>query len=163
MATAKSVIRETIETAYMITSTYLSDLSDADLLVRPVPAMNHVAWQLGHIIESEVRMLADMGHAPPELPDGFAAAHKKETAGVNDAARFYSKPDYLALLRSVHDATLAALEATPDAKLDAPAPESMREYAPTLASAFLVAGVHELMHHGQIVAVRRALGKPILM
>ena len=31
---------------------YLGDLSDADLLVRPVPGANHIAWQIGHVISS---------------------------------------------------------------------------------------------------------------
>ena len=30
-----------------------ADLSDADLLVRPAPSANHIAWQLGHLIASE--------------------------------------------------------------------------------------------------------------
>ena len=162
MATAKTVLREMINQAYMITSTYLSDLSDADLLVRPVPAMNHIAWQMGHLIAGEAKMIADMGHSVPDLPAGFAEAHTKETASSDDPKRFCSKEQYLTLMRQVHDATLAAIEATPDAKLDDPAPEGIREYAPTVASAFLIAGLHELMHQGQMVAVRRALGKPIL-
>lgn len=162
MATAKTVLREMINQASMITNGYLSDLSDADLLVRPVPAMNHIAWQMGHLIAGEAKMLGEMGHTAAELPAGFAEAHTKETASSDDPKKFYSKEQYLTLMRQVHDATLAALDATPDAKLDDPAPEGMREYAPTVASAFLIVGLHELMHEGQFVAVRRALGKPIL-
>ena len=31
----------------------LGDLSDADLLVRPVEGANHIAWQIGHLIVAE--------------------------------------------------------------------------------------------------------------
>lgn len=46
----KDVFIRTIEQAAWITGTYLDDLTDGDLLIRPVPGMNHVAWQLGHLI-----------------------------------------------------------------------------------------------------------------
>ena len=50
---AKDVIKYNLRVADMGWSTLLSDLSDADLLVRPSPAANHLAWQLGHLISSE--------------------------------------------------------------------------------------------------------------
>ncbi len=33
--------------------TYLGDLTDADIMVRAIPDTNHIAWQLGHLIQSE--------------------------------------------------------------------------------------------------------------
>ena len=46
--------------------------------------------------------------------------------------------------------------------LDKPGPESMREYAPTVASVLMLLGSHWLMHAGQFVPIRRKLGKPPL-
>src|SRR5262245_40234876 len=103
--TAKDVMKQNIEMGAWITATYLADLSDADLLVRPVPGMNHVAWQLGHLIESERMMIAELGHAMPELPAGFAAAHAKESAASDDASKFATKTRYLELMKKMHDAT----------------------------------------------------------
>jgi hypothetical protein len=61
------------------------------------------------------------------------------------------------------EATLAALTAAPEADLGKPTPESMREYAPTVGVAFNVVGIHTMMHAAQFVAVRRKLGKPVLI
>ena len=36
-----------------VVNMYLDDLTDAELLVRPAENMNHIAWQLGHLIQSE--------------------------------------------------------------------------------------------------------------
>ena len=160
--TAKDVFRTTIEMAHSMTQGYLADLSDADLLLRPVPGMNHIAWQLGHLIASEHHMISALGHTMPELPAGFEAAHKKETAGSDDPKRFWKKEEYLSLWRSIHDGSLAAIKNTPDADLDKPAPENMRSYAPTVGAVFNLIGGHELMHSGQLVAVRRKLGRPPL-
>ncbi len=59
-------------------------------------------------------------------------------------------------------AVLAAVDATPEADLDKPAPESMRDYAPTVASVLTLLRTHRLMHAGQFVPIRRKLGKPAL-
>jgi uncharacterized damage-inducible protein DinB len=56
-------------------------------------------------------------------------------------------------------ASLAAVDATPDEQLDAPGPEDMREYAPTVAAVLMLLGTHWLMHAGQFVPIRRKLGK----
>ena len=37
----------------------------------------------------------------------------------------------------------------------------MREYAPTVGAVLNLIGVHDLMHAGQFVPVRRMHGKPI--
>lgn len=161
--TAKDAIRTNIEMGSVVTGMYLADLSDADLRVRSLPGTNPIAWQLGHLIASEREMIAALGHAMPELPAGFAQAHAKESAGSDEPARFATKDEYLSLLRTMHDATLRALAATPDADLDKPAPEAMRSYAPTVGAVFNVIGQHELLHAGQFVAVRRRLNKPVVM
>ena len=160
---AKDVIKQNLDLSHHVTCTYLEDLSDADLMGRPVAAMNHIAWQLGHQICATRSMVAELGHAMPDVPAGFEDAHSPEAAGSNDASEFATKSEYLALAKKMHDATLAALDATPDADLDRPAPESMRSYAPTVGAVLAMVGLHTMMHAGQYVAVRRQLGKPVVI
>ncbi len=160
--TGKDVMKQVIEFCDQVTRYYVSDLSDADLLVRSVPGSNHIAWQLGHMISGQCQMLQQLGYQPPALPPGFGEAHTKETSTSNDPAKFRKKAEYLKLMDVVKAAALAAVDATPDAKLDQPGPEAMREYAPTVASALTLQGLHWLMHSGQFVPIRRKLGKPPL-
>jgi hypothetical protein len=141
---------------------YVEDLSDSDLLVRSVPGVNHIAWQLGHLISGDKQMLEMLGHPAPALPEGFAERYTKETVASDDPARFDTKADYLALAEQMKAATLAAVDATPEDTLEAPGPEAMREYAPTIASVLTLLGTHWLMHAGQFVPIRRKLGKPAL-
>ncbi len=159
--TPKEVIENTIATSHMILTTYLSDLGNADLLVRSVPGANHIAWQLGHLVSSEHQMMTEAGFDMPALPDRFAESHTKETAASDDPAQFHGKDEYLSALEAQRGATLSALEGLPEDALDQAGPEAMRDYAPTIAALFNMIGVHELMHAGQFVAVRRKLGKPI--
>lgn len=160
--TAKQVLEHTIRFCDNVLRAYLSDLDDGELLVRPVPGANHIAWQLGHLIASERSLVSELGHAMPELPPGFAEAHSRETAGLDDPQRFASKRQYLELLDRVRAGTLAALHKTAEPDFDRPAPERFRAYAPTVMSVFHLVGTHMLMHAGQFVPVRRKLGKPVL-
>ena len=161
--TAKDSIRNQVNTASMIVDSYLKDLSDADILLRPVPGMNHIAWQLGHLIAAE-RNFAEMvrpGSSPP-LPEGFAEAHDRDQTTVDDPDRFLPLSRYQELGKAQRDATMAVLDDLPDAELDRD-DLSFPEYMPTVGAILGMVGVHPLMHCGQFVAVRRALNKPIAM
>ena len=160
--TPKDVFRQILASGDRLVRAYVGDMSDAELLVRSVPGSNHAAWQLGHLVAGTSRMLTALGYPALDLPEGFAAAHSKETASSDDPARFAKKAEYLALLDKANGAILAAIEATPDAKLDAPGPEPMREYAPTVGAVFTMLGGHWLMHCGQFVPIRRKLGRPVM-
>jgi hypothetical protein len=160
----KDTIRETLNISHMVLSSYLKDLSDADLLRRPGPGCNHLAHQLGHLISSECGLLNGIRpDSAPELPAGFKEQHGKEKAGSDNPADFLSKQQYLDLTEKVHAATFAALEAFPDADFDQPAPEGFRKMFPTMGSMFILIATHPMMHAGQFVPVRRALGKPIVI
>ena len=121
--------------------------------------MNHLAWQLGHLITSSKKMLGGLGQPAPALPAGFEESYSKETANLDNPAMFATKDVYLELAAKIKAASLAALDAIPESKLDDPGPEAMREYAPTVAAVLTMLGTHWLMHAGQFVAVRRKLGK----
>jgi len=161
---SQDAIRTTLEISSMVLKSYVSDLSDAELMTRPGKGCNHLAWQLGHLISSECMLLESVQPgAAAALPDGFAEQHNKETAGEDDAAKFCTKDEYLELYDKVQAATLAALAKTTDADLDGPAPEKFREMFPTVGHIYVLIATHPMMHAGQFVPVRRALDKPILM
>ena len=107
--TPNDALKLTIDMADEILTTYLSDMDDADLMVRSVPGANHIAWQLGHLVSSEQSMLTGAGFSMPDLPDGFAESYTKETSTSDDATKFHKKDEYLKLMAEQRTATLAAL------------------------------------------------------
>jgi hypothetical protein len=162
--TARDTILATYGFGDRIVNAYLADLTDADLLVRPVPGQNHIAWQLGHLISTEHNILNALKPGlAPALPEGFEAAHGRDEGSVasDDPARFFTKDVYLSTWKSQREATLSLLNELSDAGLDGEGPERTRRIAPTMGATFLLLGNHPLMHVGQFVSVRRALGKPI--
>ena len=161
---AKEVIRDLFRTTdYMVTE-YLKDLSDADLLVRPVPEANHIAWQLGHLINSEVQMhKAIPGAATMVLPAGWSAQYTKETSRAESPASFLTKAEYLSTYRKVRAHSLEVLASLPEPILDKPTEGRLASIAPSIGSLFALIAYHPMMHVGQFVVVRRKLGKPVVI
>lgn len=161
---AKDAIRSSANLGMMVLKAYVSDLDDADLMRRPGEGCNHLAWQLGHLIASEVQLLESIVPGQgAELPVGFAEAHSKETCNNDDPAAFHGKQTYVDLLDKVRAASLAALDGFAESDLDQPAPDDFRQFCPTMGDMFTLIATHPMMHAGQFVIVRRQLGKPILM
>jgi hypothetical protein len=159
----KEAIKHNLDFNYMAMKQMLADLSDADLLVRPVPNANHIAWQLGHLITSEVGLLNYVpGARPAELPAGFAEKHDRKNVASDAAADFLSREQYLALFDRVRAGTEAALGKVSDTDLDQKLTGDVARYCPTVGAVFMLLGGHIMMHAGQFTVVRRKLGKPIL-
>jgi hypothetical protein len=141
---------------------FVSDFSNADLLVRPVPNANHAAWQIGNVIAGDPFLVQAVipDAVFPELPPGFVELHGK--LGSTQDTGFLTKAGYLELLTSVRAAAMAATQKLTDADLDRPSHESMQFAGPTLGHVLMFVEAHTLMHAGQFSVIRRKLGKPIL-
>lgn len=162
--TAKDLLKGSLGFARGVTTGLLGDLSDADLLVRPVPGANHIAWQLGHLIISEHQLVGMVKPgAMPALPEGFADRYKKEMSTSDSPGDFHAKEKYLALYQEQRDGTLRVLDSLSDGDLGQPTPERIQRLAPNVGMLFNLVAQHEIMHSGQYTAVRRKLGKPHVM
>src|SRR5262245_1588203 len=119
---AKDAIKNSLNSNHSVLKMYLGDLSDADLLVRPVPGANHIAWQLGHLITADAKSFLPLipGATAVELPAGFAEKHTKETAASDRPTDFYTKAEYLELSDKIRGAMLAGIDKITDADLDRP-------------------------------------------
>ena len=161
---AHQAIKSVLNSAHHVLNLYLSDLSDQDLMERPVENANHAAWQIGHLISAEHRFAQNIvAGKHPALPDGFLEKHSKATATSNNIKDFYTKDEYLKAYNEQRKASLDILDSLSESDLDKPAPESVQKMAKTLGDVFLLLANHEMMHAGQLVTLRRKLGKPVLM
>jgi hypothetical protein len=156
----KTAIKSAIDMANMISTSYLGDLTDDDMMHRPSPGCNHIKWQVGHLIVSENNMISQcLPEAMPALPEGFSDRYTKETAGSDNPDDFDSKATLMKLYREQRTGTLAALESIDVNDLSNEGPEPIRSYCPTIGAAFLMQDAHWMMHAGQWAVVRRQLGR----
>jgi hypothetical protein len=154
---AKDIILATINMGHFVCNAYLADLSDSDLMLRAAPGVNHINWQLGHLIAGEhYHGNITTGGKMPPLPAGFAEKYSKEAAASDDQNAFCSKEELLRVAAEQRAATLAALDAIPEADLDQ---QTGIPYCPTKGEQLALQGTHWLMHCGQWAVVRRQLGK----
>ncbi len=159
----KDLLRYNIGFSHNVTKMYLDDVTEDEMFVRAVPGSNHLAWQLGHLVASERSLLEALGADVPDLPEGFAEKHGKDNIGSDDPSDFLTKAEYFELMEKMHKAAEAAIDKNDDAELDQPSPEILRKFFPTVGAVLHLTGSHEMMHAGQIAAIRRKLGKPVVI
>jgi hypothetical protein len=157
----KDVILKTLELSDFIVNKYLDDLSDADLRLVPVEGMHPIAFQLGHLITSE-RRLVDMvaPGASPALPSGFEEHHDIKNP-PKDSTHLAPKAEYMRLWALQRAATKKVLENVSDSELDDTRDGKLPPFIPTVGAVLSLTGLHPINHSGQFVAVRRLLKKPI--
>jgi hypothetical protein len=158
---AKLALTSTIDTLKM----YLGDLSDQDIMTRPVPSANNVAWQLAHLVTAEAYLL--QGELPgaeyPQVPAAIAALGNERTGKTDPPEGYLPKAQYLEWVAKMRAITIAAVEKLSDADFDKKTANSMAKFAPTLGALLILVANHTLMHGGQFTVVRRALNKPVVM
>src|SRR5437763_1081549 len=160
---ATEALKRSLTASQHLVGQYVSDFSDQELTVRPVPGANNVAWQLGHLIEGEAYLGGALpGATYPELPASIKGQYDKNSASGAPAAGYLTKNQYLELFNKFRRATIANVERLTDADLDKPNTGNMAKFAPLIADLIVLIGNHDLMHAGQFTVVRRALNKPIL-
>ncbi|MEM6980633.1 MAG: DinB family protein [Planctomycetota bacterium] len=148
----------------MVIDSYIGDLSDEELMMRPHPGCNKVAWQLGHLICSEADLLKSIGvEHGLELSAEFVETHAKENAASDDPSGYLTKVEYVALFEKLKQRTSDALAAIDDAQLDSPGPEFLKGFADTVGAVYVLIATHGMMHAGQFVPVRRECDKPIVI
>ena len=160
---SKATISHSLGMSDMVMDKYLADVEPQAFMARPVKGMNHLAWQIGHLISSEHKAVEQVKPgASPTLPDGFLEKYAMDKHASDNAADFHSKDELLGLWKTQRAATKQVLEGLSDEELEAPCPnEKMRGMCPTVGSMFNLTALHTLMHTGQFVAVRRQAEMPI--
>ena len=158
----KQTIVTGLQQSDFLVDAYLADLSPKEMMSRPVGSCNHIAWQVGHLIQSERYLVNQcVPGKMPELPTGFAERHKKDTAGNDDPGAFLSKDEYIRLRKQIREGTLKVLNGLSPADFDKPV-SGVPPFTKTIGEVFVFLGNHWLMHAGQWAVIRRGCGKPPL-
>lgn len=160
---AHDVIKASMHMPEMVWRMYVDDLTDDELMQRPGEGLNHLKWQIGHITASEHSLVESAcPGAMPALPDGFADRYSKETAASDNAADFDSKEELLRVAGEQRAGTVAVLDSLTEEQLEAPIPDHLKMFGPTVAHIFVMLPTHWMMHAGQWAVLRRKLGRPPL-
>jgi len=124
---------------------------------------NHPAFIYGHLSLYAPRVLQQIEHPAPRVPDHFQDLFSKDAKCRDDAdGDLYPAMDEItAFFFEGHRMLAGALRSTPDAVFDRPNPAEgrMKELFPTLGSVqTFYCGGHMMMHLGQMSGWRRIEG-----
>lgn len=126
---------------------------------------NHPAFIYGHLSLYAPKILHQIGHPAPAVPEHFEVRFSKDATCVDDPdLDLYPRlPEVVEFFTEGHRMVSAALRSTPDDVFQQPNPAEgrMRDLFPTIGSvqAFYCGG-HMMMHLGQMSAWRRMEGMP---
>ena len=156
----KDAVRSSLSAADFLVDRYLDDLTDEEILLRPVPDANHIAWQLGHLITAERHLVeAAAPGSMPELPAGFAERHARGKPVTDNPADYLTKKEYLQLAKDIRAATLERTRRLTPADFDKPIEGRVPPWVKKAGDAFTTIGGHWILHAGQWVVLRRKLGR----
>jgi len=124
---------------------------------------NHPAFIIGHLSLYAPKMLHQIGHPAPGVPDHFELLFSKDAKCRDDEDGDLYPPmdEVTAFFFEGHRMLSGAVRATPDSVFEQPNPAEgrMRELFPTLGSVqTFYCGGHMMMHLGQLSAWRRMAG-----
>lgn len=128
-----------------------------------VVASNHPAFIYGHLSLYAPKILLQIGHPAPAVPDQFEIAFSKDSAcrDDGDADLYPPMADVVEFFREGYRMVSGGLRSTGDEvfQLPNPADGRMKELFPTIGSVqTFYCGGHMMMHLGQMSAWRRMEG-----
>ena len=161
MPTANDVIAHSLTLSGAMLHRYADDLTPQEMLHRPTPKANCAAWTVGHLAMSDRYALKMLGGALPELPEGFDKRFSRDE-GCPQAEEFGDVSAILPVFDQHRDALIEVAKSVSAEQLDKRL-EKPIAFAKTFGEALSFIAMHTSMHAGQIVIIRRSLGRPPLM
>jgi len=142
----------------------VADLSDEQMTFQPAPKVNHPAWVLGHLLNTEygfLNLISGEG-APVWLDATFKETYDNKSQPVGDKAKYKPKAFYVEKLTEVREKIVTRLKTMTAADFQAPHPDPVRrERFPTVGHMVMLYGTwHEAYHAGQLSTWRRVQGLP---
>lgn len=146
-----------------MTESFLEGLAPEQWFWQPAQGMNHIGWHVGHLAFAQyflcLKRVRDRIEEDESLiTTSFLKRYKRESQPSGEPAENFSPEELRSVFNRVHEKSLAELAERTDEELDVPThpPHPVFE---TKLGAIEWCSQHELMHCGQIVLLRRMMGK----
>lgn len=146
------------------TEAFLADIGPDEWFWQPAPELNPLGWHVGHLAFAEyflcLKRVRDRIESDTRLiPTAFLKRYKFGSKPSGDPEQNATPDELLTTLRGVHELALEELADRTDAELDTPT-HPPHPFFTTKLGAIEWCSQHELIHCGQIMLLRRLLGKP---
>lgn len=141
----------------LVAENILPDITDEESLVRIDKISNHIRWLMGHIVYSAGLSLTKLGDTRDDWEGRFKSLFAGGTEPAEDPSVYPSMDELRSWLSDIHQRTLKALDEVDEAALAEEIGVEGQNRPAWQRYTFLC--MHEFYHAGQIVQIRRALGR----
>ncbi len=145
-----------------MTLTVVKDFEGESAFFRPTQSNNPAIWIVGHMLlytGDEFRKILKLGKRKLRFELGKHLATGGGYDPNNDYPPFSAMVD---VLEEEKDELVEAISKTTVEELKSHSPENLREWFPTICDLISATIAHEYMHCGQLLFLRRSVGKPPL-
>lgn len=154
-------LTEAINTVREITLFVAADFSGEELLFQPREGLNHGLWLLGHLAHAQDGLVIGVCGEKRLSNPGYAKLFGYGTSASPDASIYPSREEILEEMKRIHAESIEQVDGMSDEALHAAIPEGSRvpPFIKTKTQAVLHMDRHEGMHCGQLLYLRRLMGK----
>jgi hypothetical protein len=141
----------------------LADVKDEQLFTRVADCGNHAAWVMGHMATIDDNLLSAMSGQPHRLPETFRTLFGMGSTPTARAADYPSRKELTEAMNGTRQRLKEWVATLDDSTAFEPTPERMQRFAPNRIMLAITESSHEMLHAGQLTAIRAALGLPRLV
>lgn len=146
-----------------MTESFLEGLQPEQWFWQPVEGMNHIGWHVGHLAFAQyflcLKRVRDRIEEDESLiTTAFLKKYKQGSQPRSESTENFSPEQLRHVFDEVHRTALAELAGRTDEELDVPT-QPPHPVFDTKLGAIEWCSQHELMHCGQIVLLRRMMGR----
>lgn len=152
--------RAALELARRVTLKMMEGIPPEKACHQPVPGANHVLWVMGHLAGTDSFFLTVVSGRQPVVPGSWEAMFGMGSKPVADLSAYPPLSQVKAVFEDARRTLLEWFSSLDENELEAPPPEKVRFFGPTVGGLLASIAWHEGLHAGQLSAVRRSLGLP---
>jgi len=140
----------------------LDGLSDRQLIARAGGAGNHALWIMGHYAVADDQIRCAMTGESPTLPKEYKKLFEGGSEPIDDVSAYPSRTELTGSMRASRERIIDWVKELDESEYSTPTPEAMAPFAPDAISVPFAISAHDLLHAGQLAAIRSTLGLPRL-
>ena len=159
----KQMTLDRMEWARGYTLALIEGLSDEQLIARAGGKGNHALWIMGHLASTDDYLLHAVAGQEMQLDEATTALFGSGSEPVDDASAYPSRRALFELMQQHRLRITQWFESLDETSAWQALPEPLRIFAPDAISMAVSLSGHDMIHAGQITAVRASLGLPRLM
>ena len=136
----------------------LESIPEDTLCHQPIPGCNHALWVAGHIAMTDEYFMHEVGGKPLTLFEQWKDTFFMGSKPTGKLSDYPAVADVKAALHNNREMFLTWFASLDAKALAAPLPESLKDFAPNVATLGCTLAWHEGLHAGQLSMIRKSLG-----